>query len=516
MMNKKRQYLLMGCFLAVLAVAARVIPGPRTIDDAFITFRYARNILSGAGFAFNPGEHVMGTTTPFYTLLLALVALLFGGPSANFPVISLFINAIADAVTCIFLWKLGEKLDKPMVGYAAGVLWAIAPFSVTFSIGGMETSLYVFLLTASFLSHLEKRRTTTALLGILAVLTRPDAVLLIGMLALDRLIQWIKNDRERTISELIAFLAPAFVWVLFSSLYFGSPIPHSVQAKMEVYRLEPYSALIRLLQHYATPFMENNWGGQISIGVGLIAYPTLFFIGSMRAMRKNPGFWPFMVYPWIYLLVFSIPNPLIFRWYLTPPLPAYFLLILYGLFDLLCSLGKLLQKIPNISISKLSTILPVVILFAFPILSSLSDWRLTPAHGNKTPAPDMAYIQLELYYRQAAELLKPQIKPGERIAAGDVGVLGYYTNTQILDTVGLNSPESLKYYPEPADNYVINYAIPARLIGQEKPDWVVILEVYGRKTLLKDEAFKQNYSLIQKIPTDMYGSDGLLIFKKKS
>jgi hypothetical protein len=101
------------------------------------------------------------------------------------------------------------------------------------------------------------------------------------------------------------------------------------------------------------------------------------------------------------------------------------------------------------------------------------------------------------------------------LAAGDVGVLGYYTPARILDTVGLNSPVSLRYYPLNPRYYVINYAIPTNLIMEQHPDWVVILEVYGRKTLLADERFQQAYTLIDTIPTDMYGSQGMLIFKRQ-
>jgi len=32
--------------IMVLAFVARLIPGARTIDDAYITFRYARNIVA--------------------------------------------------------------------------------------------------------------------------------------------------------------------------------------------------------------------------------------------------------------------------------------------------------------------------------------------------------------------------------------------------------------------------------------------------------------------------------------
>jgi hypothetical protein len=126
----------------------------------------------------------------------------------------------------------------------------------------------------------------------------------------------------------------------------------------------------------------------------------------------------------------------------------------------------------------------------------------------------MAWFKLELLYRQAADFLAPRLSANSRLAAGDVGVLGFYTPARILDTVGLNSPESLRYYPLDEKYYVINYAIPSQLILTEQPDYVVILEVYGRKTLLADARFQQQYTLLHTIPTDIYGSQGMLIFEK--
>ena len=158
----------------------------------------------------------------------------------------------------------------------------------------------------------------------------------------------------------------------------------------------------------------------------------------------------------------------------------------------------------------------VLVVLLLPTISSLGEWKLHPDHGNSSPAPSMAWIKLELLYRQAAEEIIPLMVPGSRLAAGDMGVLGFFTNAAILDTVGLNSPVSLQYYPLAADLYVINYAIPTELILDEKPDWIVILEVYGRRTLLNEPEFKRQYSLYKTIPTDIYGSQGMLIFERKN
>ncbi len=128
------------------------------------------------------------------------------------------------------------------------------------------------------------------------------------------------------------------------------------------------------------------------------------------------------------------------------------------------------------------------------------------------PAPKMSWYKLELLYGQASAIIAPYLQDGQTLAAGDVGVLGYFTNARILDTVGLNSPEALAYYPLDQRYYVINYAIAPDLIIDQGPDAIIFLEVYGRNGLLKDERFLSQYRLLEKIPTDIYGSDGMLIY----
>ena len=41
---------------------------PCTADDAFITFRYAQNLVEGLGPVYNPGERVEGYSSPIWML----------------------------------------------------------------------------------------------------------------------------------------------------------------------------------------------------------------------------------------------------------------------------------------------------------------------------------------------------------------------------------------------------------------------------------------------------------------
>jgi hypothetical protein len=502
--------------IVILALTARILPGPRTIDDSFITFRYARNLISGEGFVYNPGQRVMGTTTPLYTFLMAGLGALAGGPQADFPSLALGLNSVADALTCLLLWQLGKRFGSERAGGAAAVVWAIAPFSVTFAIGGLETSVYVLLITATAYFYSGKRYFLTALAAAGAFLTRVDALIFFAPLALDWLVKILRKKEKLPAWQVwLAFLLPTLLWYGFATIYFGSPFPHSVAAKLVTYRIEPGGSLVRLIQHYANPFFEYNTFQAAGTALGLVLYPFLFVLGAIKAVRSESRSLPWIAYPWLYLAAFAIPNPLIFRWYLTPPLPAYFLFILIGLERVLTGIftGKQakepLQRGWRVWV-------PLAVLVAWPVGLSLTEWRLHPDHGPDRPAPAMAFIQLELLYRQVADGLAGDLTPDSLLAAGDVGVLGFYTPARILDTVGLNSPESLKYYPLDESLYVINYAVAPDLIKDFSPDVVVIMEVYGRLGLLKAPWFAEQYHLREKIETDLYFSDGLVVYEKNS
>lgn len=509
---KKLTHLLPLLFF-LLAFSARMIPGPRTIDDSYITFRYARNILAGEGFAFNPGEAVLGTTTPLYTLIMVVSGAVSGGTQAPFPELAMLINALADGLTAVLLYLIGKHFNQTLAGIGAALAWSVAPHSVTFAIGGLETSVVVLLLVGMSYYYLTNRITLAAFLASLALLTRPDTILLVGLIALDHFIRVLKKQQKLYWYDLVALILLPLIWYSFATWQFGSPIPHSVQAKLGAYRLSPEEGLIRLLQHYTTPFMADRWfGAAFAVGSGLLLYPFFYMIGSRFFTKINPRSLVIMIYPWLYLVVFAIANPLIFRWYLTPPLPFLFIGILVGVQVFFSSVFAL----PKIRLPKfIQTGMLILLVALIPFVNLLSNWTLHPDHGPDRPAPGMAWFELELLYQKAAQIVQPFLTADTTLAAGDVGVLGYFTQARILDTVGLNSPEALLYYPLDEKYYVTNYAVAPDLIIDQRPELVVLMEVYGRMGLFQDPRFIEKYDLLALIPTDIYGSEGMLIFIRK-
>lgn len=505
---------LVVCVLvAGLALALRVVPQPRTIDDAFITFRYARNLVEGHGFVYNPGVRTLGTTTPVYTLLMAVIGLFTG--SGAYPWFALIVNALADAVTAALLALLAWRVSgRVLLAAIAGGLWAVSPMSVTFAVGGMETSVAVLWMVAATTAYVSQRDRWMAVFAALGVLTRIDALLWAGPLLLH---QWALYWRHRTqpgtgpLQRIpwrvwAIFAVPLIVWHLFSWGYFGVLVTSSVGAKRVVYRVDDLQAMIRLLQHYATPFLDHYTLGVPGIALGIVLYPALAAIGLFFVMKHAPRLAPLAIYPWIYLIVFSAMNPLIFRWYLVPPLPGYFLSILIGAWALAEALRAYWRR----------ALAGLALLGATWIAFSLNGWVLHPDHGPDRPAPDMAWHKLELLYQAVGEEIRDTegVDHDTVVAAGDIGAIGYFTEAHILDTIGLVTPEMTAYYP--VDEALLSpgasYAVPPEIILDYHPEYVVLMESFVRNGLAKDPRFTARYVEDRFIPTDFYGT-GMLVYR---
>lgn len=216
--------LVFGLFFVAVAKTAWVS------EDAFITFRTVSNALSGYGLTWNPIERVQAFTHPLWLALLLPFTALSGDPYWT----SLALSLVALAVTLFLVGRIWGRWDIAALLATASLLWSHS--FIDYSTSGLENPLTHALLAGYVLAWLREelpRRTfLLALLISLLFLTRPDAIVLVGPSLALHLWQKRQCFAQTALSVAIGLL-PAGLWVAFSLLYYGAPVPNTALAKVQ-------------------------------------------------------------------------------------------------------------------------------------------------------------------------------------------------------------------------------------------------------------------------------------------
>jgi len=124
-------------------------------------------------------------------------------------------------------------------------------------------------------------------------------------------------------------------------------------------------------------------------------------------------------------------------------------------------------------------------------------------------------------YRAAAEYLNNASRPDQVALISEVGVFGYYFKGEVLDSVGLCSPEALAFYPPPESDTrdtegnslaKADTIVPTLLVKELAPDFVVDSRVYVANLLQPGSWFLQEYTELAWFGT-VWG-EPLVIYKR--
>ncbi len=108
------------------------------LDDPWIHLQFARNLVSGHGFAFNPGEPSAGSTAPLWTLVLAAALRVGMAPVAAAKLLGLAFGAVAVVLAA----AVTERLTRSrLAALVAGAACALSPRITAGSVSGMEIPL---------------------------------------------------------------------------------------------------------------------------------------------------------------------------------------------------------------------------------------------------------------------------------------------------------------------------------------------------------------------------------------
>ncbi len=491
---------------ALLAVVLRVQLYSETglqVDDALITYRYAENIAAGSGFVYNPAQWINGTTTPLLTLYVAAAHRLGLAPQLA----TLGINALACLVA---MWACARlvrtSLSTRWALLAAGLI-CISPSHMVWSISGMETALFTAFISLGMVAYVECR---WCLLGIAcagAFLARFDGLILWVALPTSELYLGIwawrtrpSRTEERTARQQLRrspdtagqgwqdrglpILKTAGVcmllispWLVFAALKFHDIVPNSIWAKLALYRGGAFDQ---------TPTADLVLSA-LRVGFLPAAVELPLLIAGLAVLIVRPS--RVVIIPvWFlgFLLFYVLGHTHIHPWYVAPFNTLAIVIAVLGV-------GRLWQwvirRVPSGAgsapaiYSTRTLVVPAVLLVA-------GLWSIPLAYRE-------AHTRQAIYEHAHAAIgryLQEHSRPGQVVYAWDIGYIGYLSKREILDFVGIVSPQVMEA------NRTRQFL---RVLQEHQPDWAVI-GLYGiaYRQIIDSPWFQETYreAYANKIP----------------
>jgi hypothetical protein len=221
---------------AVMAYSDRLQPW--TLDDAFISFRYAENFAEGKGLVYNPGEYVEGYTTFLWVILLGLGHYAGLNTVLLSKVLGVFFTAGVLALTAS-MHRFVPGADA-RTSTAATLMLGTCGIFTAWAMSGMEVAILAFWSVLAVFLHFRagtspRRNLLSAVSGVccaLAAMSRPEAGLIFGILFLDRL-----RDSWRTRNTSFLYFGAAFVLIYapyfaWRYWYYGWLLPNTFYVKV--------------------------------------------------------------------------------------------------------------------------------------------------------------------------------------------------------------------------------------------------------------------------------------------
>lgn len=435
-------------------------------EDYYITFRASLNLATGHGLVFQPGERVHTFTSPLGTLLPALFAL-GGGEDVATRALWLF-RLVSAAALGGAIALAARRMEQGKVTafalVAAGLMWAFDPKSIDFAINGMESALLIFFVTLTWRAFADGARVLPCAIGFAGLQwTRPDGCVFFGALALA---WWWLGDAERgawrarfTLLARAVALGAAFYlpWVIFAWWYYGSPVPHTIQAKVSNTGPAELAAAL-LLYPWRLLFGD--------VALHEVFMPAYFFFGGWPAALR-----------WLARL-FALGGALAWLWprVQTPGRLASAAFFLGGFY---------VEYIP-----RSPWYYPGWEAFGFVAWAYLLDaglrvpgraaaaaTRITAAVFVATQAALLACVAVQMRAQQAtiedghrAEIgrwLKANASVGDRVYLEPLGYIGFFSGLKMLDYPGLASPEVVAARRSGRQPH-------AGIIAALRPEWIVL------------------------------------------
>jgi hypothetical protein len=516
--------------------------GLQPCDDAYITFRHARNLARHGRPAWNlTGPPVLGSTSPAWTFLL-------GGAGALLRVdrvdqLALWANTLVQALVTIAAYLVARDLTgRPVAALLGAALVGFSSVNVFMLSLGFEAGLLVLVLLAGLYLVRTGRELPAVLAASVAPLVRSEgllfSVLVWGVLLVRRRVR---------LRLLLAYAVVPAAWLAFSLPYYGSPVPQSIRARRaspsvfrpfaggevdlgaRLVRLGP--EVVRLVTHEAREyvFAGRQRAKDAPVRTTAATYALLGLPVLVAACVRRPDARiAYLLYAPLFLLLFAWIGWLE-AWYF-PSFVTFALLTLFhgcvSTIDLAFSLAERRGASTSPWLRGLSYAAAAL------LLASGSGYARRGEREEKGPVyaldprgPLFERSERERFnaYRRVAGILNRFSEPPQPVLISEVGVFGFFYRGDVIDTVGLCTPEALAFYPPPASDLRdetgrelsdSDNIAPTAMVLALKPAYVVNAAAYIRNLLRPGSPFLAEYAPVGRFGTAW--GDELLVFERRA
>lgn len=433
--------LLFSLALAVLAVAVRFFfwgYTGRVWEDALIAVLHAENCAKGLGMThYRTGAApLQGFSSPL-GVLVPLVGDMFRVGFGLFFI--RVVSALSGGLAVLYAMAIARhptvKLPGAAAFMAAGYL-AFEHHQIFWGMAGMETQMATLVLLMSLYFTVAQKPIALGLSLGLCMLARPDFAFW-AVIAGGYILLFARRGFLETVGVALAVYMP---WILFTMVYYGSPIPNTIVAKWPTYAASTSHPiltwgwlrdLLGAILHPLGPAFAGHglhyrplFGGH---GLILMAMAGLALIGAAAALRRKQwALLPVAGFVAVYSTYYVFFVARVFGWYVTPFVVMVLFLSGRGLQAFGC-FGRAVR-----GVARVAGVAYVVLFAAFLPQTFAAEKRIQEDIEN----PVRKSIGLYL-----AEVMKPD----ESVGSEPLGYIGYGSRRTVYDWPGLANRKVVEY-----------------------------------------------------------------------
>jgi MFS family permease len=411
-------------------------------DAAWVRATFARSLAAGHGLSYNTSAPVGGAAAPSWLLALGLGALFSGG----FVVSAKLLGVASVALAAMLAWAIALRLlEDWRFAFLAGLLTAASPLLSAQSLGGAEGPFAALLVMAAIYwqgmswNGNRRQRVTLAVAVGLGALARPELILLLPLVLLDRVLTTaVRSRHERCFPlSLVRGLGEAAGAALIALPY----VLYNLRAGGPWWQRPELAIRAQTPLVWTKAVLGTLWANNpmllLAAGVGLV----VLALAAGRDRAEHPTFLPALIPVTLLLLPgflwpgASTANSAYAAAYLTPLIcvsGAAGLFLLYR-----AARPPLLRAKNRASRLAFGSALTVVLLALFGVMA-LEHAGAWEEHGRLVKRVNSLGIC-------AGKWAAQHLPPDASIASREVGGIGFFGQRRVVDLGGTISSEGISY-----------------------------------------------------------------------